>query len=153
IAEAVERSLGDAARSGAGESYPLIGVKVRVVAATYREEEATDLAFEVAAARALEAAAERAKRVVLEPVMRVEIRTPNEFVGPVLGDLNSRGASIDGTAPLDAAFTQLSATVPLAEMFGYVGTLRSLTQGRASHSMEPTGYRPVPPDVAKKLLL
>ncbi|HEX5137732.1 MAG TPA: elongation factor G [Planctomycetota bacterium] len=153
IVEAVERSLADAARSGAGESYPLIGVRVRVVAATYREEDASELAFEVAASRALEAAAERAKRVLLEPVMRVEIRTPNEFVGPVLGDLNSRGASIDGTAPLDATSTQLTATVSLAEMFGYVGTLRSLTQGRASHSMEPTGYRPVPPDVGRNLLL
>jgi len=151
--EAVERALVDAARSGAGEAYPMIGVRVRVIAATYKEEEATDLAFEVAAARALEAAAERGHRVVLEPVMRVEIRTPNEHVGPVLGDLNSRGASIDGTAPLDAGFTELIATVPLAEMFGYVGTLRSLTQGRASHSMEPTGYRPVSPEVAKKLLL
>jgi elongation factor G len=126
---------------------------VRVVAATFREDESTELAFEVAAARALEAAAERAQRVVLEPVMRVEIRTPNEYVGPVLGDLNSRGASITGTEPLDAGFTQLGATVPLSEMFGYVGTLRSLTQGRAGHSMEPLGYRPVPPDVAKRLLL
>jgi len=151
--EAVERALADSARSGAGEAYPLIGVRVRVVAATYKEEEATELAFEVATARALEAAAERAHRVVLEPVMRVEIRTPNEYVGPVLGDLNSRGASIDGTVPLDAGFTELTATVPLAEMFGYVGTLRSLSQGRASHSMEPTGYRPVSPEVAKRLLL
>jgi elongation factor G len=131
----------------------MIGVRVRVVAATFREEESTELAFEMAASRALEAAAEKGHRLVLEPVMRVEIRTPNEYVGPVLGDLNSRGASILVTEPLDAAFTELAATVPLAEMFGYVGTLRSLTQGRASHSMEPSGYRPVPPDVAKRLLL
>jgi elongation factor G len=74
-------------------------------------------------------------------------------VGPVLGDLNSRGANILVTEPLDAGFTELAATVPLAEMFGYVGTLRSLDQGRASHSIEPAGYRPVPPDVAKRLLL
>ncbi|MFI5402214.1 MAG: elongation factor G [Planctomycetota bacterium] len=153
IQEAVERSLADSARSGAGETYPLIGVRVKVIAATYREEDSTDLAFEVAASRALEAAAEKGRRLVLEPVMRVEIRTPNEYVGPVLGDLNSRGANILVTEPLDAAFTEVAATVPLAEMFGYVGTLRSLTQGRASHSMEPSGYRPVPPDVANRLLL
>jgi len=150
---AIERALQDAARSGAGESYPLIGVRVRVTGGSFREEDSTELAFEVAAARALEAAVERAGRVVLEPVMRVEIRTPNEYVGSVLGDLNSRGATILGTDPLDAEATQLVATVPLAEMFGYVGTLRSLTQGRASHAMEPTGFRPVPPDVARRLLL
>jgi elongation factor G len=107
----------------------------------------------VAASRALETAVEKAGRLVLEPVMRVDIRTPNEYVGPVLGDLNSRGATIEGTEPVDAGATQILATVPLAEMFGYVGTLRSLTQGRASHSMEPTGYRPVSPEVAKRLLL
>jgi len=150
---AIERALQDAARSGAGESYPLIGVRVRVTGGTFREEDSTELAFEVAAARALEAAVEKAGRVVLEPVMRVEIRTPNDYVGSVLGDLNSRGATILGTDPLDAEATQLVATVSLAEMFGYVGTLRSLTQGRASHAMEPTGFRPVPPDVARRLLL
>jgi len=153
IQEAVERSLADAARSGAGEAYPLIGVRVKVLAATFREEDSTELAFEVAAGRALEAAAEKGHRLVLEPVMRVEIRTPNEYVGPVLGDLNSRGANILVTEPLEAGFTEIAATVSLAEMFGYVGTLRSLTQGRASHSMEPSGYRPVPPDVAGRLLL
>jgi elongation factor G len=151
--EAVERSLGDTARAGAGETYPLIGLRVRVLKATVREDESTELAFEVAAARALEAAVEKAHRVVLEPVMRAEIRTPNEYVGPVLGDLNSRGAMILGTEPVDAVATEIVATVPLAEMFGYVGTLRSLTQGRASHAMEPTGYRPVSPEVAKRLLL
>jgi elongation factor G len=153
VQEAVERSLGDAARSGAGEAYPLIGVRLKVVAATFREEESTELAFEVAASRALEAAAEKGRRLVLEPVMRVEIRTPNEYVGPVLGDLNSRGANILVTEAVDALSTEIAATVPLAEMFGYVGTLRSLTQGRASHSMEPAGYRPIPPDEAKRLLL
>jgi len=151
--EVVERALADAARSGAGEAYPLIGVRVRVTGAAFREDESTELAFEVAASRALDAAVERAGRVLLEPVMRVEIRTPNEYVGAVLGDLNSRGANILGTEPLDAQSTQLTASVPLAEMFGYVGTLRSLTQGRAGHAMEPTGYEPVSRDVAKRLLL
>ena len=85
--------------------------------------------------------------------MRVELRTPNDYVGAILGDLNSRGATILGTEPVDADSTLLEATVPLAEMFGYVGTLRSLTQGRAGQSMEPTGYQPVAPETARKLLI
>ncbi|MHC4549179.1 MAG: elongation factor G [Planctomycetota bacterium] len=150
---AIERSLADCARSGAGLGYPLIGLRVRIVGGAFREEDSTELAFEVATAHALEEAVERAGRVLLEPVMRVEIRTPNDYVGAILGDLNSRGATILGTDAEDQNNTLLEATVSLAEMFGYVGTLRSLTQGRASQSMEPTGYRPVAEETARRLLL
>ncbi len=149
---AVERAILDEARSGAGVGYPLIGTVVRVVGGRYSVEDSTDLAFEVAASRAVQDAAEAAGRTILEPLMRVEIRTPTDYVGEVLGDLNRRRSTIMGTDPEDAQSTKLTATVPLAEMFGYVGTLRSLTQGRAAHAMEPTGYQPLPPAMAKKLL-
>jgi elongation factor G len=149
---AVERSLVDDARSGAGVGYPLIGVRVRVAGGEASEADSTELAFEVAAARAQEEAVERAGRVLLEPVMRVEIRTPTAYVGEVLGDLNRRRATILGSDVVDAETTELVATVPLSQMFGYVGTLRSLTQGRAGHGMEPTGYQEVPAETAEKLL-
>jgi len=149
---AVDRALLDEARSGAGVGYPLIGVRVRVTGGQASEEDSTELAFEVAASRALQDAAERAGRVLLEPLMRVEIRTPNDYLGAVLGDLNTRRATILGTEPEDLGSSVLIATVPLAEMFGYVGTLRSLTQGRAAQAMEPTGYQAVPPAMAEGLL-
>ncbi|MHC4941302.1 MAG: elongation factor G [Planctomycetota bacterium] len=150
--DAVEQAVQDEARSGAGVGYPLIGAKVVVTGGEASEEDSTELAFEVAASRAVQNAAENAGRVLLEPIMRVEIRTPNDYVGEVLGDLNRRAATILGTEPEDAESTTLIATVPLAQMFGYVGMLRSLTQGRAGHSMEPTGFQEVPPDQAAKLL-
>ncbi|MEM8883664.1 MAG: EF-Tu/IF-2/RF-3 family GTPase, partial [Planctomycetota bacterium] len=148
---AVESSIQDAVRSGAGQGYPLIGTRVRITGGEASEEDSTDLAFEVAANRALEAAVEAAGRVLLEPIMQVEIRTPNDFVGEILGDLNRRNATIQGTEPEDSETTSLEATVPLAEMFGYVGILRSLTQGRAAYGMEPTGYQEVPASKAESL--
>ncbi len=149
---AVERSLEEAARSGAGLGYPLIGIKMTVLGGAFSEEDSTDLAFEVAASRGIDAAVEAAGRVLLEPIMNVEIRTPNDYVGEVLGDLNRRRAMISGTEACDDGTTQLEATVPLSEMFGYVGTLRSLTQGRAAHGMEPTGYQAVPPERSRGLI-
>jgi elongation factor G len=149
---AVEHALGDEARSGAGMGYPVIGVRAKVTGGTFSETDSTELAFEVAASRALQDAVERAGRVLLEPLMRVEIRTPNDYLGGVVGDLNKRRATILGTEADDATTTTIIATVPLAQMFGYVGTLRSLTQGRAGHSMEPTGYQALPPELAEGLL-
>ncbi|MHC4940396.1 MAG: elongation factor G [Planctomycetota bacterium] len=147
----VEQSVADAVRSGAGAGYPLIGLRAKILGGEASDEDSTELAFEVAAYRALEAAVEAAQRVLLEPIMRVEIRTPNDFVGEVLGDLNRRNATILGTDPEDSETTALTSTVPLAEMFGYVGVLRSLTQGRAAYGMEPTGYQEVPPAKAESL--
>ncbi len=149
---AIERALLDEARGGAGEGYPFIGISIVVQGGESSETDSTELAFEVAAARALQDGVARSGRVLLEPVMRVEIRTPNDYVGEVLGDLNRRRATVLGTSPEDAQSTLLVAAVPLREMFGYVGTLRSLSQGRASHAMEPTGYQEVPPDLTSKLL-
>jgi len=151
--EAVERGIRDSARSGAKLGYPVLGVKVVITGGEAREGVSSELAFEVAATRAFEAAVERARRVLLEPVMRVEIRTPHAYLGEVLGDLNRRRATILQTEAEDPETTLVVATAPLAEMFGYVSTLRSLTQGRAAHAMEPTGFQPVPPRLAQELLI
>jgi elongation factor G len=150
--EPIENSLQDDARSGAGAGYPMIGVKVTVTGGEFRDDESSELAFEVAASRAMENAVEAGGRILLEPLMRVDIRTPNDYVGEVLGDLNRRRATILGSEPADAESTLLEVTVPLVEMFGYVGTLRSLTQGRAGHSMEPMGFQAVDEETAKRLL-
>ncbi|MEE8106156.1 MAG: elongation factor G [Planctomycetota bacterium] len=149
---AVEAGIADAARSGAGQSYPVIGVKATVVGGVARADESTELAFEVAAGRAFEETVDAAGRLALEPLMRVDIRTPNEYMGEVLGDLNRRRATILGTDAEAGDVTHIVATVPLAEMFGYVGMLRSLSQGRAAHGMEPTGYQALPPAMAAKVL-
>jgi elongation factor G len=147
----VEQSVSEAVRSGAGAGYPLIGVRARIIGGESSDEDSTELAFEVAGYRALEAAVEAGGRALLEPIMHVEIRTPNDFVGEVIGDLNRRNSTIQGTDPEDSETTALTATVPLAEMFGYVGALRSLTQGRAAYGMEPTGYREVSSDKAESM--
>jgi len=148
----VENTVSEAVRSGAGAGYPLIGTKVTIMGGEASELDSTEIAFEAAAARAVDDAAESAKRVLLEPIMRVEIRTPNDYVGEVLGDLNRRHSTILGTDPEGTDATALTATVPLQQMFGYVGMLRSLTQGRAAYAMEPTGFQEVSAETAKKLL-
>jgi len=150
--EIVENAVTEAVRSGAGQGYPLIGTKVTILGGEASEEDSTEIAFEAAASRALDRAAEVARRVLLEPIMRVEIRTPNDYVGEVLGDLNRRHSTILGTEPEDSNATALTANVSLQQMFGYVGMLRSLTQGRAAYGMEPTGYQEVSEETAKKLL-
>ena len=150
--DVIRQALEDEARSGAGVGYPLIGVKITVLGGEHSEEDTTELAFEVAASRAVQEAAEAGDRMLLEPLMRVEIHTPNEYVGEVLGDLNRRRATVLGTDAEDAESTALVVTVLLAEMFGYVGMLRSLSQGRAAHSMEPTGFQEVSAATRDKLL-
>jgi elongation factor G len=151
--EPVSRGVQDSARSGAGLGYAFLGIRVTILGGSFRAEDSTELAFEYAASKAFEAAVEKGGRQLLEPVMKVEIRAPNEHLGEVLGDLNRRRATIEGTTPEDAESTTILARVPLSEMFGYVGTLRSLTQGRAAHAMEPTGYQAVPPQLAEQILL
>ncbi len=150
--EALEASLTDAARSGAGVGWPLIGLRIRVAQTATREEQSTELAFEAAASRGFEQAVDKGGRVLLEPIMRVQVRTPGEFIGEILGDLNRRRAQILGTEVDEGNLRTLTATAPLSQLFGYATQLRSLSQGRASHALEPTGYQPVPPELSEKLL-
>ena len=148
---AVERGVREAAEGGILTGFPLIDVKVTLVDGKEHEVDSSELAFESAAALALRAAAERAGVGLLEPIMRLEVISPETYFGVIAADLNSRRAEITHTEPR-GQHRLIDAQVPLGEMFGYATALRGLTQGRASWSMEPCTYRRVPRQVEAELL-
>ena len=129
----------------------MVDVKVTVHDGSYHEVDSSEMAFKIAASMALKDAVEKASPVVLEPMMRVEVTMPEEFMGDVIGDLNSRRGLIEGMDPRGSTQVVRSA-VPLAEMFGYATDLRSMTQGRASYSMELSHYAEVPSNLAAELV-
>ncbi|MBN2583407.1 MAG: elongation factor G [Planctomycetes bacterium] len=146
----VEEGVREAAQSGVVSGYPLIDIKVTLLDGQDHPEDSSDIAFEAAGAIALRAAVEQAGIVLLEPLMKVEIVTPNEFFGDITADLMSRRATITNS-DVRNELRIIDAQVPLAEMFGYATVVRGATQGRASYSMEPDVYAPVPQKVAEKL--
>jgi len=148
----VERGIRDAAASGIVTGYPLIDVSVTVTDGRYHDVDSSEIAFEAAAAMALTQAVEKAGVRLLEPIMRLQVVAPNEYFGDVSADLMSRRAEIQDTE-LRGTARVITAVVPLAAMFGYATAVRSLTQGRATYSMEPSHYAVVPDDVAKTLLV
>jgi len=148
----VERGIRDAAASGIVTGYPLIDVSVTVTDGRYHDVDSSEVAFEAAAAMALTQAVEKAGVRLLEPIMRLQVVAPNEYFGDVSADLMSRRAEIQDTE-LRGTARVITAVVPLAAMFGYATAVRSLTQGRATYSMEPSHYAVVPDDVAKTLLV
>ena len=148
----VERGIRDAAAAGIITGYPLVDVSVTVTDGKYHDVDSSEIAFEAAAAMALEQAVEKAGVRLLEPIMRLQVVAPNEYFGDVSADLMSRRAEIRDTE-LRGTTRVITAVVPLAAMFGYATTVRSLTQGRATYSMEPSHYAVVPDEVAKTLLI
>ena len=148
---AVEKGVEEALANGPRAGYPLIDVRVTLVDGKYHETDSSEIAFKVAGSLALKAAAERAKPVLLEPVFAVEVVTPEEFMGDVIGDLNRRRGQISGMEQRGNAQV-ISATVPLAEMFGYATDVRSNTQGRATYTMQFERYDEVPPNIAEKVI-
>jgi elongation factor G len=147
----VERGVRDAAAAGIATGYPLIDVKVTLTDGKYHDVDSSEVAFEAAGSLALQQAVEQAGVRLLEPIMRLQVVAPNEYFGDITADLMSRRAEIRETE-LKGTTRVITATVPLATMFGYATTVRSLTQGRATYSMEPSHYAVVPDDVAKTLL-
>ena len=144
---AVRAGILDALGSGPLGGYPVVDVSAKLVDGSYHEVDSSEMAFRVAGSIAAKAAIRRAAPVLLEPVMRLEVVTPGEFLGDVLGELGRRRAnirSIEGRGPVQT----VKARLPLAESFGYVSSLRSVTQGRASHSMEFEEYEEAPAEVA-----
>ncbi len=135
-----------------GMGFPMVDVRATLLGGRAHETESSETAFSAAGEKAFQAAADKAGLVLLEPVMRIEVTTPSESVGPVTSDLVRRGAVLDGT-DLRGDLRVIRGSVPLSRMFGYSTAVRSLTQGRASYSMEPAGFLPAPPEVAKSLLL
>ncbi len=147
----IETGVRDAATSGPLWGYPMIDWRAVLVAAEQRASDSSDLAFENAARQAFDSAAEQAAPVLLEPIMQVEIVTPEEYFGGVNGDLRARRAVITGST-VRGAYRVITAEVALSAMFGYVTDLRSVSQGRASVSREPCRYGEVPPERVKEML-
>ncbi len=148
---AIEHGIRETLDTGVYAGYPMVDVRTTVHDGSYHEVDSSEMAFKIAASMALKDAVGKARPVVLEPMMRVEVTMPEEFMGDVIGDLNSRRGQIEGMDPRGS--TQVvRAAVPLAEMFGYATDLRSMTQGRASYSMELSHYAEVPPNLAAELV-
>jgi len=138
-------------QNGPLAGYPLVDVRVTLLDGAYHDVDSSELAFKIAGLQAFREAAKLAGPVILEPVMSVEVITPEDFMGDVIGDLNSRRGQIQSMDERSGARI-VKAVVPLSEMFGYVGDLRSRTQGRASYSMQFDSYAEVPAAVAKEII-
>ena len=147
----VDAGCQEAAEFGVLAGYPMVDVKVTLTDGAYHEVDSSELAFKIAGSMAFKKAAAQADPVLLEPVMSVEVRTPEAYMGDVIGDLNSRRGQIQAMEELSGARV-VKATVPLSEMFGYVGDLRSRTQGRADYTMQFDSYAEVPPGIAKEII-
>ncbi|HPI31896.1 MAG TPA: elongation factor G, partial [candidate division Zixibacteria bacterium] len=147
----VERGVREAMENGVLAGYPMTGIHVELYDGSYHEVDSNEMAFRVAGSMAFQNAARRAEAVLLEPIMDVEVVAPEVYTGAVVGDLNSRRGKINGMVPREDA-TVIAASVPLSEMFGYVNTLRNISQGRAVFTMQFARYQPVPTDVSKKML-
>jgi len=148
---AVAKGVEEALTTGVKAGYPMVDVKVTLVDGKYHDTDSSEIAFKVAGSLAFKEAARRAKPVLLEPVFAVEVVTPEDFLGEVIGDLNRRRGRIEGQERRGNALA-VTGRVPLSEMFGYVNDLRSNTQGRASYTMQFDGYEEVPPNIAEKLV-
>ncbi len=146
----VEKGIRDIAASGALIGFPIIDFTVRLIDGAYHDVDSSALAFEIAGRGAMREAAEKSGIKLLEPIMKVEVVTPSDFMGDVIGDLNSRRGQIQGTDTRGNADV-INAHVPLANMFGYVNTLRSFSQGRAQYSMTFSHYEEVPAHVAEEV--
>jgi elongation factor G len=147
----VDAGMQDAMQVGVLAGYPMVGIKATLVDGAYHEVDSSEMAFKIAGSMAFKEAARKANPALLEPIMAVEVRTPEEYMGDVIGDLNSRRGQIRSMT--DAAGVKvIDSLVPLSEMFGYVGDLRSKTQGRAVYSMQFDSYAEVPRNVAEEII-
>ncbi|OGH03018.1 MAG: translation elongation factor G [Candidatus Levybacteria bacterium RIFCSPHIGHO2_01_FULL_37_17] len=147
----IQKGVKETMENGILLGYPLVDMNVTVYDGSYHEVDSSDVAFKIAASQALQAAAKKAQLSLLEPIMKVEVTTPSEFMGDVIGDLSAKRAQILGTEERGKA-TVVLAMVPLAELSGYATTLRSMSQGRASYYMEPSHYEDVPQNIVAQML-
>jgi elongation factor G len=147
----VEAGIREALENGVLAGYPMVDVKVSLVFGSYHDVDSSEMAFKIAGSMAVKEAARMANPVLLEPVMEVEVVSPSDFLGDVIGDLSSRRGKIGGMTQRGDAQV-VAAHVPLAEMFGYSTTLRSMTQGRAVYSMQFDHYEEVPKSIAEGII-
>jgi len=148
---AVDKGIQEQLKSGPLAGYPVVDIGVRLHFGSYHDVDSSELAFKLAASLAFKAAFAKANPVLLEPIMKVEVETPPEYVGDVIGDLSRRRAMVNGQEANEFV-VKIDAEVPLSEMFGYATDLRSQTQGRASYSMEPLKYAEAPKNVAEAVI-
>ena len=137
--------------NGVVAGYPMVDIAVTVYDGSYHEVDSSEMAFKIAGSMAFKDAAKKAHPVILEPMMKVTVIVPEEYMGDVIGDLNSRRGQIQGMEDRTGA-KQINARVPLSEMFGYVNDLRSKTQGRGQYTMEPDGYDQVPKSISESII-
>jgi elongation factor G len=147
----VDAGIQDAMQYGVLAGYPLVGIKATLLDGAYHDVDSSEMAFKIAGSMVLKEAVRKADPVLLEPMMAVEVRTPEEYMGDVIGDINSRRGQIQAMEDISGAKI-VRGLVPLSEMFGYVGDLRSKTQGRANYSMEFDSYAEVPKAVAEEII-
>ena len=148
---AVDAGIQGAMKSGILAGYNVVDVRVELYDGSYHEVDSSEMAFKIAGSIAFNDAAQRANPIILEPMMKVTVIVPEEYMGDVIGDLNSRRGQIQGMEDRAGA-KQINARVPLSEMFGYVNDLRSKTQGRGQYTMEPDGYEPVPKSISESII-
>ena len=148
---AVDAGIQGAMKSGVLAGYPMVDIRVELYDGSYHEVDSSEMAFKIAGSMAFKDAAKKAKPVILEPMMKVTVIVPEEYMGDVIGDLNSRRGLIRGMEDRTGA-KQINARVPLSEMFGYVNDLRSKTQGRGQYTMEPSHYAEVPKSVSEQII-
>ena len=147
----IEQGMREAAESGILAGYPVIDFKVSLVDGSYHEVDSSEMAFKIAASMAFKEGCKQAKSVILEPIMKVEITVPEEYMGDVIGDVNSRRGRMEGMEGNDG-MQEIHSFIPLSEMFGYATDLRSKTQGRGTYSMEPSHYEEVPKSVLEAIV-
>ena len=148
---AVDAGIQGAMKSGILAGYNVVDVRVELYDGSYHEVDSSEMAFKIAGSMAFKDAAKKAGPIILEPMMKVVVIVPEEYMGDVIGDLNSRRGQIQGMEDRNGA-KQINARVPLSEMFGYVNDLRSKTQGRGQYTMEPDGYEPVPKSISESII-
>ena len=149
--KAIEKGVKETLENGILLGYPIVDMEITVYDGSYHDVDSSEVAFKIAASQALQAASKKADMALLEPIMKVEVTTPGEFMGDVIGDLSSKRAQIMGTEERGKA-TIILAMVPLAELSGYSTTIRSMSQGRASYYMEPSHYEEVPKNIVEQML-
>ncbi|OGR86631.1 MAG: translation elongation factor G [Elusimicrobia bacterium RIFCSPLOWO2_01_FULL_60_11] len=147
----VEKGIREAMESGVLAGYPVVDIRVSLIDGSYHEVDSNEMAFKIAGSMAFKSGCKKAVPVLLEPIMKVDVLTPDEYMGPVIGDLNSRRAKILSNETR-GNIRVIQGTVPLSEMFGYATTVRSLSQGRANYSMEPSHYEEVPRQIADQIV-
>lgn len=147
----IEKGVKEAMENGVLAGYPMVDMSVALYDGTYHDVDSSEIAFKIAGSMALQNAVRQAQPTLLEPIMKVEVTTPDEFMGDIIGDLGAKRSQIQGTTKRGHV-TVIVAIVPLSELSGYATSLRSMSKGRATYYMEPSHYEEVPKNIAEKII-